>query len=171
MRLRLAVIILIGLMALSVRGEYVTAVDGLRIRSEPNTESEILGVLPYGAEVTGKIRKGWMKTDEGYLSAEYLSDRSPLEDAEYLGSWLTTAYTHTGSACYNGHYPEAGYTVATNSLPIGTEIYIEGIGFRTVEDRGPSYMPYEWLDVFLDGYGECVAYGEQYRNVWIISQN
>lgn len=169
MRMRtLVTVALIGLLTVQADAEYVTAVEGLRLRSKPNLEAEVLDVLPFRTEVTGKIKRGWMKTADGYLSAEFLSYTDPLESYEYLGNWLTTAYTHSGYACANGEYPEAYYTVACNSLPLGTEIYIEGIGFRTVEDRGPSSMPYEWLDIFMDGYTECVQYGEQYRKVWQI---
>ena len=168
MRLRLAVIILTGLMALSVRGEYVTAVDGLRLRSEPNTESEILGVLPYGTEVTGKVRKGWMKTDDGYMSAEFLSDQDPLEGIQCLGTWRITAYYATGCATASGVYPEVNVTAAHNSLPFGTQLYIEGLGFWTVQDRGPGYLGADWMDLYLEDYGTCVQFGEHYANVYLI---
>ena len=150
--------------------EYVTAREGLRLRSAPNTESEVIEVLPFATKVQGKLKKGWLKTKDGYLSAEYLSDTNPLDAYEDLGTWLMTAYTHTGLACANGEYPEVNYTVACNSLPLGTELYIDGIGFRTVEDRGPSNMPSAWLDVFMDGYSECVSFGEQYHRVWQIEK-
>lgn len=172
MRLRTAVtsIVLTGILAMNVPAEFVTAKEGLRLRSAPNTGSEVLDVLPFATEVQGKLKKGWLKTEDGYLSAEYLSDTNPLDAYEDLGTWLMTAYTHTGLACANGEYPEVNYTVACNSLPLGTELYIEGIGFRTVEDRGPSNMPSAWLDVFMDGYSECVSFGEQYHRVWQIKK-
>ena len=154
--------------AMPTHAEYVTAKSGLRVRAAPSLDAEVVGVLPFATEVSGVAKDGWLETEDGYLSAEYLSDDDPLKDWSYMGSWLTTAYTHTGSVCANGAYPTSGYTVACNSLPIGTELYIKGVGFRTVEDRGPSYMPYEWIDVFMDGYGACVVYGEQYHEVWVI---
>ena len=149
------------------RGEYVDAVSGLRLRSAPSLEAEIVKVLPFGEEVNGEIKDGWMKTDDGYLKTDFLSKKNPLDDYDYMGNWMLTAYTHTGCACANGPYPTAGYTVACNSLPLGTEIYISEIGFRTVEDRGPQSMPGEWLDLFLDGYSECVSFGVQYHDVYI----
>lgn len=154
-------------MTITSSASYVTAESGLRVRATPSTEAEILKVLPFGTEVTGTIRSGWMKTDDGYLKAEFLSEDNPLDDYDYMGNWMLTAYTHSGMACANGQYPTAGYTVACNSLPLGTETYISGIGFRTVEDRGPQSMPGEWLDLFLDGYSECVSFGVQYHDVYI----
>jgi 3D (Asp-Asp-Asp) domain-containing protein len=166
----IASIALIGILASNTHAEYVTAPEGLRLRSAPYLEAEVIDVLPFATRVDGKVKDGWLKTEAGYLSTEYLSEKNPLDAYEALGSWLTTAYTHTGLNCANGEYPEVNYTVACNSLPIGTELYIEGIGFRTVEDRGPSNMPDEWLDIFMDGYSECVSFGEQHHRVWQIKK-
>ena len=114
------------------------------------------------------VRDGWMEAPEGFLNADYLQESDPLSEFEYAGEWLTTAYTHTGQACANGEYPENHFTIAANSLPIGTEVYIRGVGFRTVEDRGPAAMPASWLDIFMDSESDCVLYGMQYHDVWII---
>lgn len=134
---------------------YTTAPSGLRLRSNYSTDSEILDVIPYNTEVeaVGYVVKGfekWYKVEYedkvGYVSSKWI--KKPDEetetaaedshgDMEYLGNWLMTAYTHTGSVCANGNYPSAGYTIACNSLDFGTEVYIDGIGYRTVEDRGP----------------------------------
>ena len=159
--------VMILLMGIVAKAEFVVAESGLRVRKEPNLDAEVLRVVPFGEEVEGTVTDGWMKTEDGYLSAEFLSETDPLDGHTALGRWMLTAYTHTGNACANGQYPTAGYTVACNSLPLGTEIYIQGIGTRVVEDRGPASMPSGWCDVFMDGYGECVAFGEQYHEVWI----
>lgn len=153
-----------------VRAEYVTAKAGLCVRSEPSTDAQVVAVLPFGTEVQGKTRGEWIELSEGFLKAEFTGPDNPLEDYEPLGSWLTTAYTHTGQCCSDGSYPEAGYTVATNSLPMGTELYIVGVGFRTVCDRGPSSMPDAWLDIFMDSEGECIAWGEQYHDVYVVKE-
>ena len=159
--------ITITMMTTPTTGEYVTARGGLRIRAEPSIWSEELGVLPFAEEVHGTVTAGWLKTEDGYLKTDYLSEDNPLDEYTAMGSWLTTAYTHTGCNTASGAYPTAGYTVACNSLPIGTELYISGVGFRTVQDRGPVSMPGEWLDIFMDGYSECVVFGEQYHEVWV----
>ena len=154
----------------TVNAEYVNSDNGLNIRSEPNIQSEIVGVLGFGEEVTGRIKKGWMKIDSGYICADYLQDTNPLEDFEYLGNWRITAYAWTGHMCANERYPEEGYTIACNSLPLGSEVYIDGVGFRTVEDRGPAWMGDEWCDLYLGDTGECIAWGDQRKNVYLVNE-
>lgn len=165
---------------------YTTAPSGLRLRNNYSTDAEILDVIPYNTEVeaVGYVVKGfekWYKVEYedkvGYVSSKWI--KKPDEetetaaedshgDMEYLGNWLMTAYTHTGSVCANGNYPTAGYTIACNSLDFGTEIYIDGIGYRTVEDRGPGSLGSDWIDIFCDSYDECVAFGTQYRDIWVV---
>ena len=89
-------------------------------------------------------------------------------DMTYAGNFMTTAYTWTGNPCANGNYPTDGYTVACNSLPFGTRVYIEGIGERVVEDCGPGSMPNEWLDIYMDSYDACIQWGVQYKEVYVI---
>ena len=114
----------------------------------------------------------WSKVEynnlKGYIKSEYLSDDDLDDGLEYLGNWHITAYTHTGYNCANGNYPTDGYTVACNSLPFGTRIYIDGIGERVVEDRGPGSLGNSWADVFMDSYNSCVAWGSQYRDVYLV---
>lgn len=90
------------------------------------------------------------------------------DEWEYLGSVRVTGYTWTGNPCANGNYPTAGYTVACNDLPIGTVVYIEGIGYRTVEDRGGMTRGTYWLDVYFDSVGECYAV-TGYYDAWVVS--
>lgn len=83
----------------------------------------------------------------------------------YLGSYWITGYTATGSACANGNYPSSGYTAACNSLPMGTVVYIEGIGTRVIEDRGG--MASNVIDVFVDSTSDAYAITGTY-NVYIV---
>ena len=168
--------VMIGLMiAMVIRAnaEYVTAPEGLRIRADPGTSAEVLEVLPFRAEVSGEIEAGWMRLEgrDGYVCADYVSVEDPLAGAQLLGEWRITAYAETGYLCANGRYPTVGYTIACNSLDFGTEVYIDGIGFRTVEDRGPTWLGSEWCDLYLGDYWSCVAWGNQYRKVWRIKND
>ena len=161
---------------------YVDLQDGLNVRREPSMESEIVDVLSYGTQIDTikdkklrgtKWRKFWLENDSGinecvYICTDGLDDENPLANLTYMGNWHITAYTHTGNVCANGNYPTARYTIACNSLDFGTRVYIDGIGFRTVEDRGPGWLGSSWCDVFMDSYGECITFGSQYRDVWII---
>lgn len=86
----------------------------------------------------------------------------------YLGEYQITAYEWTGNPCANGNYPEEGYTVACNSLPFGTVVYIEGIGYRTVEDRGAEWHSDQWIDIYMGDVWTCNQFGVQYLNVWVV---
>ena len=158
------------MIAAAVLTAWVSAQSGLNIRAEPSQDAQVVAVLPFGTEVQGNYRGDWFEVPEGFLSAQWLTDEDPLEDFTPMGQWRITAYYETGCATASGVYPEIGTTLAHNSLPFGTQIYIEGLGFWTVQDRGPGYLGSEWCDIYLGDYGDCVRFGEQYRSVWVVPE-
>ena len=161
--------ITVRLFLMAVHADYVTAPSGLNVRAEKSTDSAVIEVLPFGAEVTPSwTGKRWAKIDSGFVSVEWLSADNPLDGMTAMGEWRITAYAYTGSPCANGEYPETGRTVACNSLPFGTEVYIDGVGFRTVTDRGPISMGDSWIDLYLGDYSACVQWGDQRREVWVM---
>lgn len=89
--------------------------------------------------------------------------------AQLLGTFQMTAYEWDGSRCANGNWPSEGYTVACNSLPLGTKVFIEGIGVRVVEDRGATWHADNWMDLYLGDPSACEQFGVQNRNVYVIS--
>ena len=92
----------------------------------------------------------------------------PFKDTyTYLGSYELTAYAWTGNPCANGNYPSCGYTVASNSIPMGSRIYIEGYGEYVVEDRGG--MPSNVIDVYMGDYDTCIQFGRQTADVYLIN--
>lgn len=158
---------------------YVNSYEGLRLRAEPNEESEILSTLSFGTKLKTKLKTfgendEWMRVrydgQKGYVHTDYVQEDDPLEGMTLLGTWHITAYTHTGNVCANGNYPTTGYTIACNSLDFGTKVYISGVGIRVVEDRGPTWLGTEWADVFMSDYGSCVAWGSQYREVYLVEE-
>ena len=95
---------------------------------------------------------------------------APEQAMTYLGNYMITAYTWTGNPCANGEYPVDGITVASNALPFGVTVYIDGVGYRTVQDRGPEYLGSEWLDLYMDSEWDCVQWGIEYRDVWLVAE-
>ena len=83
----------------------------------------------------------------------------------YLGEYELTAYEWTGYRCANGNYPTCNYTVACNSLPLGTQIFIEGMGTYVVEDRGG--MSDNVIDVYMGDYDTCIQFGRRSAKVYI----
>ena len=105
---------------------------------------------------------------EEVTEPEEIAEESPEEELEYLGTFEMTAYEWTGNPCANGNYPEVGYTVACNSLPLGTTVYIEGVGYRVVEDRGADWHGSNWMDLYLGDVDSCYAWGVRSVEVYIV---
>lgn len=104
---------------------------------------------------------------EQKIIAEAESSDSSTDGMSYAGYFTLTAYEWTGSPCANGNMPSVGYTVACNSLPLGTRIYIEGYGTYVVEDTGG--MGGGVIDIYLGDPDACVQFGRQGANVYIVN--
>lgn len=93
---------------------------------------------------------------------------------EFIGTYKITGYDICYRCCgktdgitASGTYATAGRTVAAPyNLPFGTKLYIDGIGYRTVEDRGGAIKGNK-IDVLCNNHSECYAI-TGYRKVWII---
>lgn len=156
---------------------FVNDTAGLMLRRSCSVRDEILTVMPYAAQVDELDHIGigsavWSKLTyhglTGYAVREFLDDTDPLAGRQYMGKWTVTAYAETGYPCANGQYPTVGYTVACNALPFGTRVYIDGVGIRAVEDTDGGAMGYEWIDLYLGDYTECMNFGAQSLDVWVI---
>ena len=87
---------------------------------------------------------------------------------EFWQNCQITAYEWDGTRCANGNYPTTDYTVACNSLPLGTKVYIDGIGYRTVEDRGATWHADNWMDEYLGDPAACERFGVQNHAVYLV---
>ena len=122
------------------------------------------------------------KVDE--LSAELstVPDLPAGLTASYVGeftltAYCTEAYPHicgTGSGITKSGAPVTpGITVAADLsvLPLGTVVYIDGVGVRMVQDTGGALRG-RHLDVAVDGTHAdalCWPMGGQLAGVWILS--
>lgn len=118
-----------------------------------------------------------------YIYDEYKSVNEPnVSDAETnesvltsLGVWSITGYCPcveccgqwSGSNTASGAQPTSNHTLATNELPFGTQLLINGIVY-TVEDRGNSPY-YPWADIYFDTHEQANAWGLQQVEVFMIS--
>jgi 3D (Asp-Asp-Asp) domain-containing protein len=81
---------------------------------------------------------------------------------------VVTAYTWTGNLTAAGDWPVAGVTVAApRSVPLGTRVYIEGVGPRVVQDRMHRRFADRW-DVYFNNKQEAVAFGKQRLRVRVM---
>ena len=127
----------------------------LNLRSGSSTDSEVITVIDWGEELE-QLRNvdadGWCQVsyngETGYVKYEYLSDTDPMDRLEYLGNYYITGYRMFNAAenggrsdglTASGVVGSSWHTVAMKDIPFGTKVYIEGMGFFVVEDRGVGY--------------------------------
>lgn len=111
------------------------------------------------------LRQQALKKEE---EARKKAEEERLANKKFWANAEMTAYEWTGQRCANGNYPVVGRTVACNSLPLGTHVWIDGIGERIVEDRGASWHSADWMDLYLGDVSACDAFGVQRRAVYIL---
>ncbi|MDA8046209.1 MAG: 3D domain-containing protein, partial [Actinomycetota bacterium] len=82
-----------------------------------------------------------------------------------LGTFGVTCYDLSGSTASGA--PTSMQTVAVDPsvIPLGTTIYIAGVGERTAQDTGGAIIGHR-LDIWEPTYAACADWGFQYRNVW-----
>lgn len=118
------------------------------------------------ASYVGPLRGGpvTMPEDPVILSAAIAPEDETKTVLRYVGRFDVCGYDTCPQCCGNrngiaksGTVATVGRTIAANAadFPIGTVLYIEGIGERVVEDRG--YMTPGVLDVLCNNHAECYA--------------
>ena len=92
----------------------------------------------------------------------------------YLGNYTITFYCACPECCgewatgctASGVAATEWHTVATGEqFEFGTELYIDGLGTFTVEDRG---VDGEWIDVYVADHQQALILGMQYRDVYLV---
>lgn len=162
---------------------YVGARDGLNCRTEPTTEADILTTYIHGTELqiigvdsSGEWWETWDGTLQGWCKSTYLVS-NPNETTSgggtYLGRFYVTGYRavpeENGGGTTNCFgeplEPLIGQIVAVDPsvIPLKTNIYIPGIGYRETRDTGvcgnvidvlvsskaEAYAVTGWYDVYL----------------------
>ena len=104
----------------------------------------------------------WTTANNERKELEAQTTPTPTQRLEYLGNYQLTAYEYgTGPNSYNGKSQTLNHTVASDSIPGGTWIYIEGYGEYYVEDSGVG-NPYT-IDIFLGDPAACRQFGRKYN--------
>jgi 3D (Asp-Asp-Asp) domain-containing protein len=98
----------------------------------------------------------------------------------YCGEFEITYYDSCYKCCgktngitASGAKVQEGVTVAadTSVFPMGSKIYIEGIGWRTVQDRGGAIKG-KRIDIYIpDCHNSPMPYNKQKLNVWVVLED
>ena len=121
------------------------------------------------ADVLAYFGKAW--TDYNNLQKEMVAQKQEeakkqeqeyKANLQYLGNYQLTAYpSGTGPNSYNGKSQTLNYTAASDSIPGGTWIYIEGYGEYYVEDSGVG-NDYT-VDLYMGDPSTCRQFGRKYN--------
>lgn len=73
-----------------------------------------------------------------------------------------------GDMTATGKRAVEGRTIAVdpNTIPYGTELYIDGVGYRTAEDCG-GLVKGKHIDIYFDCHSKVDAFGKKYAEVEI----
>lgn len=156
--------------------KYVTC-SNLNVRSVLNDlGSEIVNNLSFNTQVhvTEYYKDiNWYYSPDlnGYISGEFLSDAE--QKGEFIGKKKITFYCPCAT-CNPGNPGRSALckplvvgqsSAMGRSYPLGSLIYIEGIGFRIVDDRG---VPNSTVDVCVASHAEAYKLGVRYCNVYLV---
>ena len=96
-------------------------------------------------------------------------------DADFYGTCSVTAYDPSvGTVGAWGTTLTPGKScAASRSIPFGTQLYVEGYGIVTVEDRTADWYEEDYggmvVDLYLEDYNTACDWGRQECKVYILS--
>jgi 3D (Asp-Asp-Asp) domain-containing protein len=114
-------------------------------------------------------------TESQLTSAQSDLETLKQNKVAYIGKYKITYYCACKQCCgkedgitASGVKVQEGITVAadTSILPFGTKIYIKGIGWRTVQDRGGAIKGNR-LDIYIPSHNDPMPYNVQNLDVWV----
>ena len=132
-----------------------------------NTNSALTRLRKQKDELEKKLEEG-LELRRQRLAEMQARWSAPSSGWSDVGGFLLTAYEWTGNTCANGNYPTVGYTCASNYYPLGTRLWIEGIGERVVEDTGGMGM--NVVDIYMGDEETCIQFGVQEAQITVIEE-
>ena len=113
------------------------------------------------------IEEGPPEAIDGTINEVYVDAlKEPELTLESIGKYKLTSsgwghQTSSGATC------QEGITVACAILPAGTRIYIDGYGYRTVQDTGGGVYG-KHIDIFMESHSECLRHGIKYAEIYLV---
>lgn len=121
---------------------------------------------------------GNMKYELDTANATINDLKSEEYELVYLGNFRLTAYCaelyphicgEGKGITVSGTTATPGRTIGVNPsvIPYGTEVYIEGVGWRVAEDTGGG-IGYQHIDILVDTHENALALGVNSGGVWML---
>jgi len=92
----------------------------------------------------------------------------PSRHRNFLGNFLVTCYDLSGLTKSGALAGPQSAAVDPGVIPLGTQIYVQGIGDRTADDTGGAIVG-DHVDIWEPTFGQCAAWGAQQRAVYSVS--
>ena len=145
-------------------------------QKEAKAEAEAEAKAQAQAEAKAKVAAGAAKKEAKAATKAAMAIPHTDDKGTYLGEFVITAYCSCAICCgegggkytASGTVPKVSQTVAvdTRIIPMGSTIYIEGVGTRIAEDRG-GLIKGKKLDIYMKGHETALKWGRQTRKVWL----
>lgn len=81
-----------------------------------------------------------------------------------LGTFTVTCYDIHGQTATGDEAGPQSAAVDPSVIPLGTHLYIDGVGYRVADDTGGAVQGHH-IDIWESSYSACAAFGRQYRDV------
>ena len=162
-------------------GTTVYSTTTLNVRSGPGTSYSIITSMKKGQSAVKTGASGsWYKVSvngkTGYVSSKYITTTKPSSSSTpassgsktYMGNFKLTFYAGDSTTA-SGRTPRVNHTIAadTSVLPMYSQVYIEGWGTYTVEDRGGAIKG-KRIDIFVANNSIAKKNGVKYADVYIV---
>ena len=94
--------------------------------------------------------------------------RISFDGQSYSRKLVVKAYAYTGGGTTAmGTRARVGeIAVDPSVIPLGSEVYIEGVGARRAEDTGGNIVG-NTIDIYMDTNAECISWGARYVTIYI----
>ncbi len=96
--------------------------------------------------------------DQFQIGTFKVSAYSPLDDRNGLSSWRGGKIMRTGAV--TAENIDKGISVDPKVIPLGSKVWIQGIGWRTALDTGGAIRGNK-LDIPMRSFNEAIRYGRQ----------
>jgi 3D (Asp-Asp-Asp) domain-containing protein len=91
----------------------------------------------------------------------------PQPARTYLGTFMVTCYDLTGVTASGAMAGPDSVAVDPTVIPLGTQIFVDGVGQRTADDTGGGIIG-DHVDIWEPTYSQCINWGVQQRAVYRI---
>lgn len=120
------------------------------------------------SELINVLQDTWSESDSKITKLEEQVEK--IENSQiFLGNFKLTGYS-TGHITATGERPVVGLTVAVDPrvIPLGTRLYIEGVGERVAMDTG-GVVKGNKIDVFMPSKQSCYSPEvNTFARVWLL---